>query len=502
VKVDGSKVRIALAGMIIGVLLGAYIGFSASPSSTLMIMGGVYPGAPSYTIWNEGSNYFAKNSNGEIEFSGTNATQVIINAIHENTKVFIKAGTYTIDSTIVKAVDNVIIEGEGNATIIKVKDNTAINAFNITNVSGWTIRNLQIDGNKAHQTPQKNHEIQCGIFVGDHAGTSVVNGVTLENLYIHDTAGNGIRVRSHNASHITIKNNYVWNTFADGISGGLCHDAVIANNHVWNCGRVIDADNKWHSINWYGREVTITGNIVLDSGGDGIEVYDIWNGTITGNVIQRTQRFGIYVQVASLHDVNVVVDGNVILDAGLNSSLPWGAWQDGIRVIPPNTVVSDNLIVNAGANGIYAATYANHTAITSNTIINPTTGGITVSQCSFVTVSGNTIRINNTSSTGIGLSNSHYCSVSGNVIFAGSAGSQRGINTDTCSYITITGNTIYGGSYGYIDWGGNSDYVTLVNTNAYDATVGIYPNQAEASSTIRIYACYNGTSWISSWGTG
>ena len=54
-----------------------YYVFAVSPSSTFTISGGIYPGAPSYTIWREGSNYFAKDANGEIDYSGTNASQVI-----------------------------------------------------------------------------------------------------------------------------------------------------------------------------------------------------------------------------------------------------------------------------------------------------------------------------------------------------------------------------------------------------------------------------------------
>jgi len=103
VKVDGSKVRIALAGVIIGVLLGAYIGYALTPTTTFTISPGVYPGAPDYTIWKEGSNYFAKNSNGELEFSGTNATQVIINVFSsasDGDTVYIKKGSYPVTARI------------------------------------------------------------------------------------------------------------------------------------------------------------------------------------------------------------------------------------------------------------------------------------------------------------------------------------------------------------------------------------------------------------------
>ena len=75
---------------------------AATPTSTFWISSGVYPGAPSYTIWKEGSNYFAKDANGEIEFSGTNATEVIEDAIDNAPDWgYVKAlGTITIENTI------------------------------------------------------------------------------------------------------------------------------------------------------------------------------------------------------------------------------------------------------------------------------------------------------------------------------------------------------------------------------------------------------------------
>jgi len=44
---------------------------------------GVYPGAPSYTIWTDGTgNYFAKDAYGNLAFSGKNASYVIQSAIY------------------------------------------------------------------------------------------------------------------------------------------------------------------------------------------------------------------------------------------------------------------------------------------------------------------------------------------------------------------------------------------------------------------------------------
>jgi len=75
------NVKIAIVTFLIATILGIYIGHALTPTTTFTISPGVYPGAPDYTIWKEGSNYFAKNKYGEIEFSGTNKTEIVQNAI-------------------------------------------------------------------------------------------------------------------------------------------------------------------------------------------------------------------------------------------------------------------------------------------------------------------------------------------------------------------------------------------------------------------------------------
>lgn len=68
----------------------------ASPLSTFYLSGGIYPSARTYTVWREGSNYYAKNAYGfQPSYSGsTNATQVFLNTFQNNSEVWIKAGTY------------------------------------------------------------------------------------------------------------------------------------------------------------------------------------------------------------------------------------------------------------------------------------------------------------------------------------------------------------------------------------------------------------------------
>jgi len=73
----------------------------------------------SYVIWTDGTNYYAKNgSTGKIDYSGTNASTVIQNAINSLSaggKIYIRKGIYTITNTITLS-DGITLEGEIRAS--------------------------------------------------------------------------------------------------------------------------------------------------------------------------------------------------------------------------------------------------------------------------------------------------------------------------------------------------------------------------------------------------
>ena len=481
-------------------VIGSYYVFATAPSSTFTISPGIYPGAPSYTIWREGDYYFAKNSNGKIEFCGTNASQVIINAIQPNSKIFLKAGVYTIDSTITKAVDNVIIEGEGNGTIIKVADNTPINAFNITDVSGWVIRNLQIDGNRANQVNQDDFNIQNGIMIGNAAGTSIVTDVTIENVFIHSLWANGIMARSSNIQRLRIQHCTIKDTYGDGITVRLGQDVIISENTLINCGHVYQnfggSGTKRHAIYIYGSNFIIANNIILNSGGDGIEAYPLSNGTITDNVIVQAGRIGIYVQQVSGQGKRVTVSGNTIAGAGVNRTD--AEWLYGIHIVGGSVAVVGNSVWDVPAVGIYIASGADNSTIEGNVIQNVEGKGIVVYQCNYVTISGNTIRhVYNGSGSGIGIGiqQSNYTTISGNTIV--DCG-RYGIDLYNALYTNIIGNTIIAASYN-MDYGireshPSDDYNTIIGCNVW-GTYTYVPIQIQGVNT-EVHLCYNGTSWI------
>lgn len=107
---------------------------SSTTTSTFYISGGVYPGAPSFTIWTESGSIFSKDKNGLIVFSSTNASYVIQSSIDELPSnehgylagiVHINAGQYLIDTTLTIQNPNIILEGEGRATEFKL-DSTSL----------------------------------------------------------------------------------------------------------------------------------------------------------------------------------------------------------------------------------------------------------------------------------------------------------------------------------------------------------------------------------------
>jgi len=73
-------------GIIVGLLVATiYYSFAAGSNDTFTISQGIYPGAPSYTIWKQDATYYAKNNFGVVKQYGTNKTTVIVSAIADLT---------------------------------------------------------------------------------------------------------------------------------------------------------------------------------------------------------------------------------------------------------------------------------------------------------------------------------------------------------------------------------------------------------------------------------
>lgn len=114
-KVNYKRTSIGLA--IICVILAGSLTYTLAqvPTSTFNIAPGIYPSGPSYTVWREGSYYFAKNQNGYLAYSDDNFTTLITDCLTNlptlGGKIYLRTGEYVGMITISRS--NVIIEGEG-----------------------------------------------------------------------------------------------------------------------------------------------------------------------------------------------------------------------------------------------------------------------------------------------------------------------------------------------------------------------------------------------------
>ncbi len=138
----------------------------------------------SYIIFKDGNIIYAKNGiTGKVEFQGSDASVVIQSAIDTLTnggKIFIKAGTYTINSNIT-VPQGLIIEGEGEqATMLGLTGDPNFNGLTLMGGTKWTIlRNFGLYGG-ASSAPTN---FKDGIVV---SGSMVeLNNLSLRNFNIY-----------------------------------------------------------------------------------------------------------------------------------------------------------------------------------------------------------------------------------------------------------------------------------------------------------------------------
>ncbi len=256
-------------------------------------------------------------------FSSANASYTINSLINNDSHIVLGEGIFALTNTITKQANNVFIEGQGTNTVLLISS-SAISAFTVSGVNGWSIRNLQINDALGNRT--------SGIYV------TKSQNILIENCEISNTYYNGIATLY--SSNITIDNNSI---SAARYGFGIA---------VWNTTKSSITNNKVDLTYWSGITVSdesnynmIGNNFVSRSGqmgtlGDGIEI---------GATLQSGGTFGNFVFNNTCHD-NVV---------------------DGISVAQSNgTVVYGNFVFNNGAAGIGVESNSAETQIIGNSVFN------------------------------------------------------------------------------------------------------------------------------------
>jgi parallel beta-helix repeat protein len=293
-----------------------------------------YPASEaSYLIWTDGSTIYAKNSlTGMISYSGSDAATVINNAItatYDNGGglVFVKSGNYSIGSSIVMK-SYVTLEGEGcgfdkAATVLRLADNVNDDVIKTPQQKNYhiTVRNLQIEGNNAHQT-----------------------------------SGNGIMIYSTDRSVIEfcmIKWCKDSGIFTSGYGGESCIQTIVKNIFVYGCGKyevyLSGTDNLVQGVD-LGHDYTQDGtepalylywahkSVVADSffwgSKNGILIDQTNSVLVTGCRVDYNRYDGIVLQYSS----NNVIDGNEIVHNSQRSA----GYADGIHLIGSETIPCNN----------------------------------------------------------------------------------------------------------------------------------------------------------------
>jgi len=251
-KINYKKLSIVLLAILL--VMGGYIGYvkSTTPTSTFYISSGIYPNAVSYTIWIEGTNYFAKDAYGLNAFSDTNASNLIISVLTSSTiinyggTVYFKSGIYQLDTQIAYAVTTstngyVKFQGENKINTILNGSSLSVPTLNLTSTHGqFILSNIRIGGgvlvnggsqysfedvyfgmySTASAVPLLDIEAtddssitNCVFDYGSSGGLLLNNGlvtdVRISNCLFYENTGYNIKINGTNIRDITISHCYI-----------------------------------------------------------------------------------------------------------------------------------------------------------------------------------------------------------------------------------------------------------------------------------------------------
>ena len=409
------------------------------------------PHAPaSYIIFNEGPTVKARNgSTGAIDYLGSEPAAVIFNAINalsNGGKIFIKAGTYVLNSLPVMlggdagnaaigstSISGIELCGEGTASHLQLGTNQNGTVIGILNVNNWYIHDLQVDGNREFQSGWGMHPELMGMNLYNTTNTVV------QNCYVHDCKTYGIQV--------------------------------------------------------YGNACRVLGNYVANSNANGIILYGCTGTIVKGNVVNGASDVGLDVSGGQPKPtIDILCEGNVVTNVNLGVS-PWSL-NTGIGMMvgdngPASQVtVKDNIVDTCSGWGIYSGPGSggtNYDLIFEGNQVYNCKGGISGGSTTRWTIKGNTIdttSANNDLGDGVNIASSVVNgTVEGNTTYnTGYAGIFTG-----ASGVKIIGNTV-------VMTSSPPDYVYAINVEADNCMIA--NNEVDLTGAkATIGAIYTGNSY-------
>jgi len=230
--------------------------------------------------------------------------------------VFIPRGIYVI-STPIRVPSNVVMVGEGFETLLKLADGANCNVIENMHFDEWVdenivIRDMQIDGNREHQTAP------CSGVWLQRATGSIIEYVWFHSFPL-PYGWISCSIRLMQSPSTIIRHNIVENNSYTGVFLGWSDNCVISHNYVSRSHRGIYLRNS--------DSCRVKKNVVINCD-EGIRIYyDASNNRIIGNYVEGSSEEGIVITRAECEN-NFVV-GNYLVnnrinidDKGTNTKMP------------------------------------------------------------------------------------------------------------------------------------------------------------------------------------
>lgn len=219
-------------------------------------------------------------------------------------------------------VTNLVVSGKSDFHLIGrnakiTTTSSTVASLQLAGCTNFTVRGLTIIGTATSRNGSPNRGISIEGCTNFRIEDNDISGVSSIGILVkHTTVGNFDGV---------ITGNRVHDNFADGIGlYGYCKRITISNNIVRDTGDDTIAVLSFGADADYTEDISVVGNVSYHSGSRGIAVAGARNVTVSGNSVRDPKYAGIYVAYDTANGTkgtkNVSVVGNTVY--GANSYSP------------------------------------------------------------------------------------------------------------------------------------------------------------------------------------
>ena len=348
-----------------------------------------------YTWEKNIADYICTGTNDEVEI------QAAVDRLTQGGMILLSSGTFVVSDTIALDSD-CTLAGLGQATLLKIPNARNVLLKDVVKATGKdrvTVRDLQIDGNRANQTATEN----SGNGVHFYQSSGLIENVYVHSMGVTDDNSSGIYITgvASTISGVRVSKCVVW----DNLQHGICTTSGANYVTIVDCLARNNLNEGIHTST--GEYVTIANCISVSNAVSGINLQNALYATCTNCVIRNNGVSGIYASIG-----RKTITGCYIQASG----------GYGINI---DSTSGSSYYITISGNTVVGNTY-----------------GVRLSQVLDCVVSSNTISTKDTTHDAVRVENLCASGDSGNLCFVGNflecgGGASKAINVATAGYINI-----------------------------------------------------------------